>query len=97
MIRYINLEGQIHNSNNKKQSFAFFDTITDKFCEFSGNQYWDSLDEFKEDYTGNDIDRFLNLIPKQYSWKDVKVCIEGKQIYTIPHPIEIKHSIKING
>lgn len=80
MIRFIDLTGRIYLDDEEK-AFAFFDTTTDKFCEFSGNQYWDKLEDFKEDYTGNEIDRFLRLMPPSivYSWKDSKISLNGKE------------------
>ncbi|HCM34119.1 hypothetical protein [Chryseobacterium sp.] len=82
MIRFIDLTGQIYQDDEEK-SFAFFDTVRDQFCEFSGCQRWDTVGEFKDDYIGDDINRFLNLIPssfKNYEWKDIKVSIEGREI-----------------
>ncbi|ROH98267.1 hypothetical protein EGI16_21560 [Chryseobacterium sp. G0240] len=81
MIRFIDLTGQIYLDDEEK-SFAFFDTITDKFCEFSGNQYWDNIEDFKNDYTGNEIDRFLRLIPpsQKYDWKETKIVLGDKEM-----------------
>lgn len=68
--------------DDEEISFAFFDTVTNKFCEFSGNQYWDSIEDFKNDYTGDDIYRFVRLIPPsiKYNWKKPKILLEGKEI-----------------
>lgn len=60
MIRFIDLTGQI---NDGSPEFAFYDTVTDIFAEFSGNQTWESVESFKEDYTGDQVDRYLRLIP----------------------------------
>lgn len=82
MIRFIDLTGQIYLDDEEK-SFAFFDTVRDKFCEFSGCQHWDSIDEFKDDYIGDELDRFLGLIPasfKVYKWNDVKIILDGKEV-----------------
>ncbi len=58
MIRFINLGDQITDKNR----FAFYDTITDKFCEFNGSQSWDNVADFKKDFEGDDIDRYQRLI-----------------------------------
>ena len=81
MIRFIDLTGQIYLDDEEK-SFAFFDTVTDKFCEFSGNQYWDNIEDFKSDYTGDDINRFVRLMPPsiKHNWKEPKISLEGKEI-----------------
>lgn len=66
MIRFIDLRGQIVTLSNDAH-FAFFDTVSDKFLEFSGFQEWDSIEDFTADYDGNDdIERFLKLIPDGY-------------------------------
>ncbi|OPB87826.1 hypothetical protein [Elizabethkingia occulta] len=64
MIVYIDLKDQIIEGENR---FAFYDTITDSFCSFSGCQSWSSVDEFKMDYDGDNIGRFICLIPPGYS------------------------------
>lgn len=63
MIRFINLGTQINDENE----FAFFDTVTDSFCKFAGTQTWKSIYDFKLDYFGDDLDRYLKLIPP--NWK----------------------------
>lgn len=85
MIRFINLTGQL-TLDESDPAFAFFDTVTDKFCTFQGFQTWDSIEEFKKDYEGDDIERFLSLIPKNwgYKWKDVKVQLMGIDIKNLP-------------
>ena len=57
---FINLENQI---DDEKKLFAFYCTVTDNFEVFSCNQTWESKKDFIEDYYGNDIERYLNLIP----------------------------------
>lgn len=86
MLRFIDLTGQIYLDDEEK-SFAFFDTVRDKFCEFSGCQQWDSIEEFKNDYTGDEINRYLSLIPQKfytYTWKDVSVRLLGEEIVVQP-------------
>lgn len=81
MIRFIDLTGQMY-LDDEKISFAFYDTITSKFCQFSGNQYWDNIEDFKNDYKGDDIDRFISLVPPsiKHNWKEPKILLEGKEI-----------------
>lgn len=64
MIVYIDLKDQIIEGEDR---FAFYDTITDSFCSFSGCQSWSSMDEFKMDYDGDEIERFTSKIPPGYS------------------------------
>lgn len=82
MIRFIDLTGQIYLDDEEK-SFAFFDTVTDKFCMFSGNQYWDNVEDFKNDFTGDDIDRFLRLMQHSIinKWKEPKIQLDGKELF----------------
>ena len=49
MIRFINLTGQILIDDDELH-FAWFDTITDEFMQFSGSQAWHSWEDFKRDY-----------------------------------------------
>lgn len=96
MIRFIDLTGQIYQDDNEK-SFAFFDTVRDKFCEFSGCQIWDDVQEFKDDYRGDQIARFLSLIPasfNNYEWKDTKLILMGKEVECNPIEMKINSSIK---
>jgi len=70
MIRFIDLGLQTENS--KRDEFAFFDTITDKFLEFDNCQTWDNVDDFIFDYNrsrGDELQRFLNLIPNGFPTK----------------------------
>ena len=47
MLRFIDLKGQLTDGD---ADFAWYDTITDKFLTFSGNQTWSSWDDFAVDY-----------------------------------------------
>lgn len=64
MIRFIDLSDQIIEGLTE---FAFYDTVNDEFCSFSGNSTWESINEFKESYDGNDLLRFLTLIPDSWN------------------------------
>lgn len=66
MIRFINLTNQIIQG---VKEFAFFDTVTDKFVEFSGSQTWITIEDFKQDYIGEEIERYLKLIPDNFPVK----------------------------
>lgn len=60
MIRFINITDQI---TDGEQEFAFFDTVTDKFKTFSDSQTWNSIADFISDYQGDELERYLDLIP----------------------------------
>lgn len=47
MIRYIKIGDQISVGENE---FAFYDTVVERFYEFSGMQVWNSVDEFILDF-----------------------------------------------
>ena len=49
MIRFIDLGDQILLLEGHKE-FAWFDTVTDTFEEFNGNQTWDNWEDFEEDH-----------------------------------------------
>lgn len=69
MIRFCDLTNQI---NDDEKSFAFFDTVRDRFCEFSDSQVWSSTKDFIEDFNSSsqeihkDVSRFLSLIPQDF-------------------------------
>lgn len=66
MIRFIDLKDQI---NEGEKEFAFFDTIIAEFLIIGNSQTFNSIDEFLEcykDYEGYPLERFLDLIPKNY-------------------------------
>lgn len=84
MIRFIDLTNQI---TADTKEFAFFDTVVDKFKEFSDCQTWETIEDFKLDYEGDELERYLALIPdawpskeKENPWKNVNVFIGGKEI-----------------
>ncbi|HEX8556699.1 MAG TPA: hypothetical protein VF668_01280 [Pyrinomonadaceae bacterium] len=68
MFRFINLKNQIM---DETPSFAFYDTVKDKFIELAGTQVWDSWGEFEEFYNleaGNkpDLERLRRKVPLDY-------------------------------
>lgn len=66
MIRFIDLKDQIIEGTNE---FCFYDTVTDTFVTFSGSQTWETVEDFQNDYTGTEIERFLNLVPETFQFK----------------------------
>ena len=82
MKRFINLTNQIIDG---EKEFAFYCTVRDEFETFSGAQTWNSIKEFKQDYEGDDLERYLNLIPEDFfkkkkTWSSVVVTMGGKEI-----------------
>jgi hypothetical protein len=65
MIRFIDLRGQI-DLDRCNQCFAFYDTVVEQFVTFSSNQIWETVADFTADYKGHNLQRFLNLIPKDF-------------------------------
>jgi len=71
MIRFIDLTDQICDG---EREFAWFDTITDRFLEFSTFQTWDNWKDFASDYLDDidenpsfeELERFRTLYP----WED---------------------------
>lgn len=63
MIRFIDLTDQIEEG---VKHFAFFNTVIDGFDKFSGAQVFDSLQDFKLCYDGDDLQRYLHLIPESF-------------------------------
>jgi len=45
-------------------SFAWFDTVIDKFESHSGEMIWDTFEEFAECYEGEKIDLYRGLCPE---------------------------------
>lgn len=63
MIRFIDISNQI---TEETPEFSFFDTVTEKFLEFNGKQTFEDAVDFILSFQGENIDRFLNLIPKEF-------------------------------
>ena len=71
MIRFINIGDQVQEGN---KDFAFYDTISDSFVSFDGEQLFESVEDFKAHYkddsendikqgSRNDISRYFALMP----------------------------------
>lgn len=60
MIRFVDLS-----SSHTGHQFAWYDTVRDKFLDFSGQCAFDSWEDFKSCYTGDDLKRFNSLRPKE--------------------------------
>lgn len=56
MKRFVDLRG-----SNVPGTFAWYDTVTDKFEIHSNVMSWDTFDEFAADYSGNDLQRYASL------------------------------------
>lgn len=87
MKRFIDLTDQI---NDDEKLFAFYCTVKDCFESFSGSQTWDSIEGFKADYSGLELDRYLKLIPNNFfsvenSWADFKLLFMGQEIKDVSH------------
>ena len=69
MIRFVDIRGQ-----GTGYAFAFWDTVTDRFCEFGGEQAWEGMEDFVESFgVSGDVERFVRLMP---DWAKVGVCCE---------------------
>ena len=70
MIRFIDIGNQI--SNDEHRDFAWFDTVTDSFFVYCGEQRWETWDEFESAHSHDGpnesryppIERFKQLYPK---------------------------------
>ena len=75
MIRFIRIGNQISLIDDKGwHDFAWFNTITDTFMEFNGEQVWNSWDSFAEDYSEDipqneevySLERFKGLFQEDF-------------------------------
>ena len=55
MIVFIDLTDKIIKGD---KSFSFFNTVNDKFCEFSGSQTWELVNDFKDDFLADNKEPF---------------------------------------
>ena len=78
MIRFIDLQKQIFAAelnDPEPRSFAFYNTVTDRFLDLDGDQTWHTWEEFVESYAcctrgvGYPLDRFAALFPE--SWPNL--------------------------
>ena len=66
MKRCINIEHQAKVNEEGSGEFGFFCTVQDRFEVFNGLCLWQSVEDFKFDYSeygGNQLERYLSLIP----------------------------------
>ena len=74
MIRFIDLGRQQwlnQEDEENEKSFAFINTVTDRFIELDINQFWDTKEDFIQDYKQNclgeeGLEEFLSLIPEDW-------------------------------
>ena len=59
MIRFVDVRGQ-----GLQYRFSFWSTSSDSFRQFDGQQAWDTFDEFKEAYNGDELERYKSLCPE---------------------------------
>ncbi len=97
MKRFIDLGDQIY-PYSEKPTFAFFCTVTNTFETFGGTQFWSSVDDFKEDYNGDDIERYTSLIPEQWNkyFPEISITILGKEIKAVK-PMNYHEVIEVSN
>lgn len=67
MIRFVDLGHQLDVDNEGERSFAFFNTVTDQFISFDGEEAFVSIEEFKQAAEGHrETARYLELIPADW-------------------------------
>lgn len=79
MIRFVD----IRNNKGMCDRFAFYNTITDKFCELGGEQTWTTKKEFQEAFESEkekheDVSRFLCLMPEWTSVEETEEEFEKR-------------------
>lgn len=76
MIRFVEITWE-DGSEEVNRGFCFLDTVTDDFCYFGCNRYWQTMEEFTDDYDGTDLKRYLDKIPEEYSsmYKGTKTVV----------------------
>jgi hypothetical protein len=68
MIKFINLGSQIYPNDPETNSFAFYDTLTDRFLTYGGVQAWDSWEDFEDDFEekeGVDWEELIHITPEE--------------------------------
>lgn len=71
MKRFVNLGTQLWSSDeDMPNQFAWYDTITQSFEIHSGTSVWETWENFKNDYQGDNLERYMNLFPKTQSIED---------------------------
>lgn len=67
MKRFIDIGEQTGNTKEGVKEFAFYCTHFDGFETHSENMTWTSIEEFTKDYEGDELERYLRLIPKNWN------------------------------
>ena len=66
MIKFIRLGSQIYPTDPAVNSFAFYDTLTDRFLTYGGVQAWDSWEDFVDDFeerAGVALEELVSITP----------------------------------
>jgi hypothetical protein len=71
MKRFIDIAEQTGNTKEGTKEFAFYCTHLDAFETHSENTTWTSSDEFAKDYKGDELERYLRLIPKNWNTNNI--------------------------
>ena len=58
MMRFIDIRDGVYPGDKDCTQFSWWDTITDSFVEFNGEQMWDSWDEFEKDVRDEDLENY---------------------------------------
>ncbi len=69
MKRFIDIGHQMYLYDSEPKQFSFYCTVFDRYERFSGEDVWDSVNDFKNDYLesgGTELERYLNLIPDEF-------------------------------
>lgn len=67
MKRFIDIGNQTEEAQEGSKEFAFYDTVRGEFESHGGSMKWDSAEDFKLDYQGDEIERYLRLIPENFN------------------------------
>jgi len=77
MIRFIWIGAQI---NEGGEEFAFYNTVTDKFMSFAGEQVFDNLDDLKACCTDKILqERCVDLVKANHP---TKYCVRDNSVST---------------
>lgn len=83
MLIFIDLTGQYFGDaeepkEQQKTAFTFVDTSTDTFVRFNNDSVWTSVESFIEDYEGDQLARFLRLIPEELKTNVSKILVQAR-------------------
>jgi hypothetical protein len=81
MIRFVDVGTQINlDDEDYIKEFCFFNTRVDMFVDYGQDCMWETVSEFIEAYEGDELNRYVGLIPRDWPAGDWTILINNLSV-----------------